>query len=365
MNIPLKSFYRYAKYLRLLKIILLKKPLLVIRLFFNYSRIFILKEKLVRKVEMGVTFDCQCSCAKCSSHFMKCPQKNELTLKEIRQAAEDIIKLGAVHINFTGGEPLMAKNIFEIIRCFQPHKVLITINTNGLLLDEDMIDRLEFAGVDIIKLSIDSPIEEEHDLSRGYNGCFKQVLKAMSYIKKKKKMLVQISTVCVKENLNSSRIWKLVKMAKDYNALLGLTIPAASGKWLNKEDILLGEKDREILKKLIKIPYVIRDTEEAYTRSHCPAGSEEFYVTCYGDIIPCPLIQISFGNVRNKSVKTIWNDMSDFEGFKNKDGIGCLAGENKCFINKYLLPLKGDKHLPVLIDNHPVICRDGSITEEQ
>lgn len=353
MNVTLNNILRYKKYSKIIRRIILKKPQVVFRIFNNYFRIIILKQKVVRKVEIGLTFDCQCNCGKCSSNFMKNPGRKKLALLELKQAAADILNLGTIQINLTGGEPLLAENIFEIIEYFKPHKTIITINTNGLLLDEEMIDRLETAGVDIIKISIDSPLEAEHDKSRGYHGCFKQAIRALSYIKKKKRILGQISTVCIKENLNSFRIWKLVEMAREHNALLGLTIPAASGRWLDDKRILSGEREKETLKKLIKIPHVIRDTDEAYLKAHCPAGSEEFYLTCYGDIIPCPLIQISFGSVKEESVKTIWERMSDFEDFKDKGKPGCLAGENRKFIDKYLSPLKNYKYLPVSIEDHP------------
>lgn len=351
MNITLKNFARYKKYFKIAKRIILKKPLVLLRILKNYFKIVVLRKRIVRKVEMGITFECQCKCHKCSSDFMKGVEEGKLTLGQIERVASEIISLGAVHINLTGGEPLMSENIFEVIKSFHPKKVVITINTNGLLLSEDMIDKLDKAGVDIFKISIDSPIEDEHDKSRGYKGCFRQAMKALEYIKKKGNVIGQISTVCIKENLNSSRIWELVRMAKDFDALLGLTIPAASGRWIDEREVLIGDKERDVLKKLIKIPHVIRDTDEAYLRSHCPAGSEEFYLTCYGDIIPCPLIQISFGNVKEESLKSIWKRMLDFKPFKNKKKLGCLAGEDKGFISRYLSPLKNHKHLPVSIND--------------
>ena len=364
MNIAIKSFNRYKKYFKLLKRIIFKKPVLLLRIAYNYFRILVLKEKIVRKVEIGITFKCQCSCPKCSSAFMHAPGREKLSIKEFRNIAKDILSLGAVHINLTGGEPLIAEDIFEIIKAIQPRKVLITINTNGILLTKDMIDRLDKAGVDIIKISIDSPLEEEHDQSRGYKGCFKQIIKALVYIKKKKRMMGQISTVCIKENLTSDKIWKLIEMAKQYDALLGLTIPAVSGKWIEDEGVLLDKKEREILAELIKIPHVIRDVDEAYIRSHCPAGSEEFYLTVYGDVIPCPLIQISFGNVKEESLKAIWQKMSDFKGFKDKEKPGCLAGENREFIEKYLLPLKDYKLLPLSINKHPLMGEGSDAAEK-
>lgn len=363
MNVSLKNIFRYKKYSKVLFRIILKKPMIIFRILNNYFKIVVLKQKVVRKVEIGVTFDCQCSCPKCSSYFMRNSEMGNLTLQEIRKVAREIINLGAIQINLTGGEPLMEKNIFEIIKCFQPNKVIITITTNGLLLSTDLIDKLEKAGVDIIKISIDSPIAEEHDFSRGFKGCFAQGVKMLSYIKKKR-VLGMISTVCIKENINTYRIAKLVEMARKYDALLGLTIPAVVGRWLGKEEVLLDDKEKEVLGKLIEIPHVIRDTDEAYLRSHCPAGSEEFYLTCYGDIIPCSMIQISFGNVKEENLKSIWKKMLNFGAFKNKKEAGCLAGENKDFINEYLLPLKNYRGLPLQIENHPAIQGSRNVIEK-
>lgn len=357
MSIGLREVRRYYKYARILKILLRRKPWAGYRILFNYLSVRLFKRKIVRKVEMGVTFECQCDCKKCSSFFMKSNSKEKLNLGEIKQAAKEILALGAVQINLTGGEPLLDSNFFDIVRCFKPHKTIITINTNGILLTKELIDRLENSGVDLVKISMDSPIEEEHDFSRRHKGCFRQVMKALEYIKQKKFLLAQISTVCIRENLNSDRIWKLVDLAKKYNALLGLTIPAASGRWLGDNGVLLGPQEKNILDKLIKIPYVVRDTDEGYAKAICPAGSEEFYLTCYGDIIPCPLIQISFGNVREKKIKEIWENMLDFKGFKNNQS-GCLAGENKDFIENFLLPLKTISKLPVQIQDHPNFKRE-------
>jgi MoaA/NifB/PqqE/SkfB family radical SAM enzyme len=344
---------RLGKYFRITKKIIARKPILVFRVIYNYCRIIILREKVVRKVEIGTSFDCQCRCPKCSSDLMRSPQRARLNLREFKGVANDIMNLGAIHINFTGGEPLLATDIFEMIKCFRPQRTIISINSNGLLLTDDMIDKLEKAGVDIIKISIDSPIEKEHDHSRCYSGCFQSAVKALEYIKKKKHLLAHISTVCTKENLNSGRIWDIVKMAGDYGALLGLTVPTYSGGWQGSEEVLLGEKEKKIMESLTKIPYVIRDIDEGYAKKHCPAGSEEFYLTCYGDVIPCPFIQISFGNVRDKNIKTIWREMNNFSEFKKNPS--CLAGENRDFIESYLYPLARCKDLPMRAEEHSAI----------
>ena len=113
MDIGLNSILRYKKYLMIAYRISFRKPLAIIRIFYNYFKMVILRQKTARKIEIAVTYDCQCKCAKCSSHPMKNPERKRFTLEEIRKAVKDILSLGVVHINLTGGEPLLEKEIFE------------------------------------------------------------------------------------------------------------------------------------------------------------------------------------------------------------------------------------------------------------
>ena len=336
-----KRFYKYSKFA-------FRKPLLVFRTLKNYLNLIFLRKRVLRKVEMGITFDCNAACERCSSDKMKNSNKRKLTIEEIRRVGQECIDLGMIQFNLTGGEPLIEKNIFEIINAFRPKKTFITINTNASLLTEDLIVRLRDAGVDKIKISVDSPIAEEHDRMRGIPGLFEHIVKMLEIIKRTPGIDGQLSTVVIKENINH-RIWDLVKLAEKYGATLGLTIAARSGKWINKPGIMLTDEHRKILPELIKHPLVVRDTEAGYIKARCPAGNEELYITCYGDIIPCPLVQLSFGNVKNESLKSIWAKLTNFPEFKKTRRI-CLVGEDKGFINRYIEPIKEKKQFPVPID---------------
>jgi MoaA/NifB/PqqE/SkfB family radical SAM enzyme len=337
----LKRFYKYGKFA-------LKKPQLVSRTLNNYFNLIFLRKNVLRKVEMGITFDCNATCERCSSHKMRDNNKKKLTTDEIKKVGQACIDLGMIQFNLTGGEPLLNKDIFEIIKAFQPKKTFITINTNGSLLTEALILKLRDEGVDKIKLSFDSPVAEEHDKLRGIPGLYNHLIKMLDVIKETKGIDAQLSTVVIRENVNH-RIWDLIKLAEKYNTTLGLTIAARSGKWVNNPDVLLTDEQRNILPELIKHPRVLRDTEAGYLKARCPAGNEELYITCYGDIIPCPLVQLSFGNVKEKSLRSIWDKMTGFSEFKKARRM-CLAAEDKDFINKYVEPIKEKKDFPVPIE---------------
>lgn len=131
---------------------------------------------------------------------------------------------------------------------------------------------------------------------------------------------------------------------------MGLTILSLAGGWEREENVLLGEKkERAVLERLCKDLLVIRDINQGYTRRKCSAGCEEFYVTCYGDIIPCAFIQISFGNIKTESVKKIWQKMNMYLEFRISKTI-CRSGEDIEFIDKYLKPLVAYRNLPISIE---------------
>ena len=339
---------RYKKYVRLIR----QKPAIAPRIVRNYFDLTVRGKKVLRKVEMGVTFNCQCKCAKCSSAKMRNRSREKLTLEEIGKVADEIIALGALQMNFTGGEPLLEPNLAKIVHLFHPRETIITINTNGHLLDRDRLLELLDAGVDVFKLSLDSPVPEEHDRSRGMPGLYDQVIAALEEIQRIPGAIGQISIVTTAEILDTDRIRDLVRLAEKYDAFLGLTIPSKSGRWSADNSILLRPEHQEILDSLVRHPRVTRDTDSGYITCSCPAGSEELYLTCYGDVIPCPLIQISFGNVREESVSAIWARMSAHPAFCEKVGV-CRSGQHEPFIRDYLDPVAAEERFPVPIFEHP------------
>ena len=332
---------RHLKYIKFFY----KKPRVVWRIINNYRNL-INKKSVLKKVDLGITFDCQCSCDKCSSYKMRNSKKRRLTFEEYRRIARECISLGALQINLTGGEPLLEPNILHIIECLVPRTVFISINTNGLLLTESHIRRFKELGVDMVKFSLDSSIPEEHDKSRGVKGCFEGVMRALTMIKEIGGIRGHISVVTTPNIVRSGKIYEIVQIAEKFNVSLALTIPALAGKWSNQCDMLINEKDREILNKLLKHPLVTTDTYTGYAQIMCPAGIESLYITCYGDVIPCPVLQISFGNIRFEPLAKIYQRMHTFFSGEKVSSI-CRAGEDKEFIEKYLSPIGGYDSFPV------------------
>jgi len=342
------SIRRYFKCWKLID----KDPYILYRLLLNYYNLVIFKKRILKKIEIALTFDCQCKCDKCASTRMINHAQPKLSKEQLKKIAYSCRALGVVKVNFSGGEPLLFKDIFEIIHFFRSQKLMVSINTNGLLLNKVMIRRLRDAGAKVLNISLDSPYRDEHDASRGSKGCFGKVMEALQIIKETEGIRAQISVVAVRKILYSERIDKLLALAKQYKCFLALTIPSRCGNWSGTNEIITEKRDRETMECLDNHPMVVTHTNVGYFSSYCPAGFEQLYITCYGDVTPCPFIQISFGNIKEKELKDIWLKVTRFKAFVIPSKV-CLSGQDSNFIETFLDPLQKIKVLPVRAEDHP------------
>lgn len=122
-------------------------------------------------------------------------------------------------VEFTGGEPLLRKDIFKLIDYCRSKKIFVSINTNGTLIDEKVAEKLN---ADIIRISVDG-LEKTNDKIRG-KGSFKKTLNGINSLKKYNKKII-ISTTVGKVNKNESR--KIIKYfyPKIKNFMFGRVLP--------------------------------------------------------------------------------------------------------------------------------------------
>jgi len=344
MRFPADNMARYRKYIRFAR----KKPSLMLIAVKRIIDARLFKKQVLRKLELSVTYDCQCKCIKCSSSKLKSPLPKELSLDEIRKISRQAYALGVFQVNLIGGEPLLRKDLGEIIKCFKANRTFLSISTNGALLTGEKIRELKMAGIDYIKISLDSPIGAEHDQKRGLPGLFEVIMRAVELIKAEG-LLCELSTVVTQENITSGKIWELVELAKKKDVILGLVIPAVCGGWSRSYDVLLGPEHKKVLDELVKYPHVVRDTQTGLSCSQCSAGKEQAYVTAYGDVLPCSVVQISFGNIRQESLEASWAKMQGSGMFEPSKNL-CLAGEDKEFIDNYLKPISCFEQMPVALE---------------
>jgi radical SAM protein with 4Fe4S-binding SPASM domain len=107
-------------------------------------------------------------------------EKDTLTYEEI-EATISRLKAGGVNfVIFSGGEPLLRKDIFDIAECMKKHNIITYLSTNGIYVAEKNVDRI-IDTFNYIGISIDG-IEEIHDQFRGQKGSYKKSIDAIKLI---------------------------------------------------------------------------------------------------------------------------------------------------------------------------------------
>ncbi len=124
-------------------------------------------------VRISVTDRCNLRCVYCMPEDGICMTRHEdiLTYDEIRRLCGIFVSLGIKHVKLTGGEPLVRRDVPELVRMLKeiPDLETVTLTTNGILL-ENTADQLLQSGIDGINISLDTLDEDAYTQITGVNA---------------------------------------------------------------------------------------------------------------------------------------------------------------------------------------------------
>ena len=97
------------------------------------------------------------------------------------------------------------------------------------------------------------------------------------------------------------------------------------GRWEGR-DLTLSTDAYRIYLDLLRLPHIRWEGSSNWISEGCPAGAEKIYITPYGDVFPCAILQTSFGNLREQPLDRIYERIGEDPRFKNCKK-PCLAAE--------------------------------------
>ena len=315
-----------------------------------YSRF--VTEHLIHRIEgpshaqIGLTNACPQNCEYCYNKNRKGRVMDTATILE---TIADLKQMGMVWLGFTGGEPLLNRDILKIAEG-AGDDCAIKLFTTGCTLTKSMASDLMSAGVFSVSVSLDHWIEEEHDRVRRYEGAYKAALRAINILRSLDGMHVSVSAVLpiglIREQRVEEFLTFLIKVGV-HEAWLSEAKPSVESFW--NDDLIITESERLYLCGLqdrynsegrITVNYLGHFEGREYFG--CNAGNKMVYIDAFGDVSPCVFLPMNFGNVREYSIQSIYREMQQR-----------FPTEDTCFINKNyrLLSQYGDGVLPVNIQN--------------
>jgi len=285
------------------------KPAILKPLLKNYLKMAY-TENVLRTVDIVLEYRCNLKCSHCYATDFDLDGQEPMVLSDILNTVDKCCDDGAIHFNVIGGEPTLSKDLFKLINYMHKKPSIISLATNGWMIDENYAKNLKASGLDVVLLSLDSLDEKEHDNIRG-KGSYERAMRALEYCLKIK-LKIYISTVVTQKNLRDGSMKKLEGFCDDKQLLLHVNLPALYGMWKGKDELFFNDEDQGLVEKLYEGKSIRSCEMSSYGASRCRSGKEKLHITAYGDVMPCTFIPISFGNINNDKLSVIRERMYNF-----------------------------------------------------
>jgi 12,18-didecarboxysiroheme deacetylase len=321
-------------------------------------------------VVWNVTQRCNLRCVHCYAHSKDINYDNELTTQQGKELIDDLAEFGTPVILFSGGEPLMRKDLPELAAYATSRGIRAVISTNGTLITEKMAKTLKDIGLSYVGISLDG-MRDTNDRFRGMDGAFDKALQAVRN--------------CQKENIKVGLRFTINKHnVQDIPAILDLleeeNIPricfyhlvySGRGSEMRDEDLSL-EETRQTVDLLMDRTKELHDkgkmVEVLTVDNHCDGpyiylrllkddseraaevlellqmnrgnstGIGFGCVSWDGSVHPDQFWRhYSFGNVKERKFSEIWKDTSDalMAGLKDRKPL-IKANADRCAKCKWL-----------------------------
>lgn len=129
-------------------------------------------------VVWNVTRTCNLRCMHCYAHAVSRRQEGELSRQQAISLIDDLADFGVPVILFSGGEPLLRKDLPELASYAVSKGIRAVISTNGTLMTRDVAEELSGVGLSYVGVSLDG-MEDTNDRFRGKDGAFRQTIQGI------------------------------------------------------------------------------------------------------------------------------------------------------------------------------------------
>jgi AdoMet-dependent heme synthase len=297
-----------------------------------------------------VTRACALKCLHCRAEAQYRADPRELTFDEGKKLIDEIAGMDAPLFVFTGGDPLMRPDLFELARYAIEEKRLPVSMTPSATprVTREAVCKAKEVGLSRWAFSLDGSSAEIHDHFRGTKGSYDLTMKGIDYLKEME-IPVQVNTTVSKYNVDD--LAAIAEKVKDMGAVLwSVFFLVPTGRGMEKDMISPGQHE-EVMKWLCHIqqtmPYHVKATEAPHFRrvflqekkrlgesvggsrskrtdllGRAPKGVNDgdgfVFISHIGDVYPSGFLPVACGNVREQPLKEIYRNSPVMKQLRDK-----------------------------------------------
>ena len=313
-------------------------------------------------VSWNLTYRCNLACEHCYLDAGGTPlvgtenfaDRSELGTEECFRVIDELAAFAPECVTIlTGGEPLLRRDILEIVRRASERGLWVVVGTNGVSITENLARRLAEAGARGLSLSLDALDPDRHDRFRRVRGAWQNTVEGAEILNRTGLPFI-VQTTAGSHNIGE--LEAIADFAHDRLAAkvwnLYFLVPTGRGQFVS--DITPAQYD-EVLGSLYRIqtkytrrmlvnakcaPHYIKtvletagvETGLSQIRTYsggaggCPAGTHYMGIRPNGDVTPCPYLPVFAGNLRRSPLADLWTSSELFTDIRRRSSLGGRCG---------------------------------------
>jgi len=329
------------------------------------------------------TNKCNLNCLHCHQDSSPTSSGSELTTPQAFKVIDNMSNAGVAILTFSGGEPLLRRDLYDAIKRADDNGMLCTIASNGTLITSKVAEKLAKVGVERVEIGLDGATAETHDFLRNKPGSFEATVEgikncaavgfeelATTMTLHSKNINELDETMNLAEELGATRFYlnrlipagrgveasyldvtprekiealetlysKFYKSVTDgfgmqcyargmtYYARLGYEL--SKGKVFTVSEALSGHEKMFQEKFGLDVSKIVRKLSTGF--GGCSAGLTYAGLTASGDLLPCVPAPIRLGNLLDQSLEEIWLNNGLLNHIRNRKAL-----EGSCNICAY------------------------------
>jgi radical SAM protein with 4Fe4S-binding SPASM domain len=327
-------------------------------------------------ISWNLTYRCNLACEHCYLDAGGTPlvrtenfaDRSELGTEECFRVIDEIVAFAPECLTIlTGGEPLLRRDILEIVRRAAERGLWVVVGTNGVRITENLARRLADAGARGLSLSLDALDPDRHDRFRKVRGAWRNTVEGAEILNETGLPFI-VQTTAGSHNLGE--LEAIADFAHDRLAAkvwnLYFLVPTGRGQFVS--DITPAQYDdvlaslyrtqskytrrmlvnakcaphyiKTILENAVATPDSIRTNAESAPSSlglspirtysggagGCPAGTHYLGIRPNGDVTPCPYLPVFAGTLRSASLADLWTSSELFADIRRRSSLGGRCG---------------------------------------